>query len=561
MTLPNTVSEYSRYASQEFLQTVVFVDDRIYESKGGTVHEPRNVTTPQQRKKVIKSQEQQSETISSAENDKELDEYSPHDVVNSFAKKQIICSLYQPSKRAKVTQASDIFPLCKAADVVIIDWDLYGDRGKKALELINGLIEQAVTAVPEQLRLVLVYTQEQNLVAIANEIFQKVTTSIGEQFEPLSEEKGLAFHTENSRLSVIGKPGRERPDTPPEHIVEEKELANVVVNEFAKLASGLLHAASLLGLAEIRKNSRKILSKFNSSLDPAFLTHRAFSLPQEDASGHLVPLLISEIEAVLQDKLDDPLISESLIQDWCDNEWKPGDHVKALLGNEVDERKIAADFCLKGKEMLAEHGSVKIIKKSLKKNGDWNKDKLRDIADLLVCEKNSTQNHELSRLMSSRTFYGDNPKKLELGAIVYVKREDETLKYLLCLMPVCDSVRLDGCRKFIFVELEKRDQSGNNRASITLLMKDNPPVELIYNPKSYKLFIAEFNPDKRDKHVLTKKSKSGLEIFEDTAGQEFVWADQLKTAHAQRAAEKFARELSRVGLTESEWQRLLDKER
>lgn len=559
MALPNTVSEFSRKAAQEFLQTVVFVDDRIYENKSGTVHEPSNVTTPKQRKKVTKVEEKKSLTITSTENEEQLDEYSPHAVVNSFAKKKIICSLYQPDRRDKVTPKSEIFPLCIAADVVIVDWDLYGDRGEKALELIDGLINQAVTAVPEQLRLILVYTQEQNLVAIADEIFQKVTSSIGEQFEPLREENGLAFHTENSRLSIIGKTGKERPGTPGEHIVAEKELANVVVNEFAKLASGLLHAVSLLGLAEIRKNSRKILSKFNSSLDPAFLMHRALSLPDEDAANHLVPLLISEIEAVLLDKRDDLIISESLIKDWCYNEWKPGVHVEELLGIDADKQKVATEFCLNGKELKTENLPNSIIKKSIK-NGKWTGDleKLRCIANLLVSDKDSVKNHEFSRLMSSRTFYGKASKSLQLGTIVYLQNKHDIKRYLLCLMPACDSVRLDGTRKFVFAELEESVQDGKNKVSIVLLLKDNPPVELIYKPKSYKLFVAEFKPDKQSKQVLAKPSETGLEIFKDIAEQEFVWADQLKTAHAQRAVEQFARELSRVGLTESEWRRLLE---
>jgi hypothetical protein len=319
MTIPNTVSEYSRYAAQEFLQTVVFIDDRIYEKKSGAVHEPSKLTAPKHRKKVTKAQKQQSETMLPTETGEENEEYSPHDVVHSFAKKQIICSLYQPGKNTKVTQSSDIYLLCRSADIVIVDWDWYG-KNDRALDLIEGLINQAVKEVPEQLRLILVYTQELNLFAIADQLFQKINESLGEEIEPIQEEGGLALHTTNSRVSILGKTGRKRVDTHPDHIVKEKELANVAVTEFAKLASGLLHAATLLGLAMIKKNSRKILSRFNSLLDPAFLAHRALSLPNEDASRHLIPLLISEIEAVLEDKLENPIISELLIEDWCRNQ-------------------------------------------------------------------------------------------------------------------------------------------------------------------------------------------------------------------------------------------------
>ena len=135
----------------------------------------------------------------------------------------------------------------------------------------------------------------------------------------------------NSRISILGKPGRNRPDVDEDRIVEEKDIAGIAIREFAKNADGLLHAATLLGLANIKKNSRKILSKFNSSLDAAFLTHRAMCLPNEDASSHIVPLLVSEIESVLEDVLPAPLITNELIKDWCHSEWSPSDHLDDLF--------------------------------------------------------------------------------------------------------------------------------------------------------------------------------------------------------------------------------------
>lgn len=39
-------------------------------------------------------------------------------------------------------------------------------------------------------------------------------------------------------------------------------------------------------------------------------------------------------------------------------------------------------------------------------------------------------------------------------------------------------------------------------------------------------------------------------------GPRLVWVAQLKPAHAQRVAESIGRELTRVGLDESEWLRL-----
>lgn len=553
-TLPDTVSKYSIRAAESFLQTAVFVDDRIYQPESNS-DEPRKVATPKARKMAIRSAASNDEGgVEKGKSEAETDEIeSPADtyeIVNHFAKKQIVCSLYQPKKTAQVSDKSDIFPLCKAADIVVIDWDLYGDKGKKAKELANGLVKQAVSDVPEQLRLILIYTQELNLLAIANELYETVKASLGEKFDAVDGEAGLVFETENSRIVVLGKPGRARADDVKDFVVDEKDLADVAIREFAKLASGILQAASLLGLAEIRKNSRKILSKFNADLDPAFLTHLGMSLPDEDASSHVIPLLVSEIEAVLEDALPRPLMSDDLLKDWCENVWSPGDH---LDQDGVDYRKVAEAICTKGYKEASKELQNDQVLPSLNAARDRTK-KIRRAGTILLSSDTSDGNHRFSHLMASRTFYGNRAKVLTLGSIV---RENDSERFLLCVQPVCDCVRLKADRVFVFVEMSKNDAGSS--ASHVVLRPQEPPLELIYIPKSYRCFTATFAPNQSAQMVLAKAADGGELFFEDANGKTYQWIDQLRASHAQRAVEKFASDLSRVGLTESEWLRRLDE--
>ena len=555
-TIPETVIGYSEYAAQEFLQTAVFVDDRIYERKDGSVAGVKKVIPPKKRKQAVRlvADSEQSEEAATIGNDEE--EYSPHDIVTSFAKKQIICSLYQPNRGASVSPASDIFPLCRAADIAIVDWDLYGDRGENALKLIDGLIQQAVRDIPEQLRLILVYTQEINLFKIADQLYEKVTAGIGDVLEPVLEEGGLAFRTLNSRVSILGKAGRERPNVSSEHVVEEKDLANTAVKEFAKLADGLLHAATLLGLAKIKKNSRKILSKFDKKLDPAFLTHLAMSLSREDASEHITPLLVSEIEAVLQDVLPRPLIPEALRRDWCQNTWQPGDHLDELFGqNDLDKRAIAEAICVQGFK-AAKSQFDQVPNPDSSKNISKN---TRKAAKVLLPSNDDDANYRFARLMASRTFYEDaapKQKVLKLGSIVNRKKDD---KYLLCIQPVCDSIGLESGTAFLFVELERVVSDSDGPVSHIVVQEENEFVELYYQLKSYRCWSATFVPDAKTKQVEAKLSTDHKVFFKDKSQCCYEWVDELKMAHAQRAVEKFARDLSRVGLTESEWLRRLDR--
>jgi hypothetical protein len=57
------------------------------------------------------------------------------------------------------------------------------------------------------------------------------------------------------------------------------------------------------------------------------------------------------------------------------------------------------------------------------------------------------------------------------------------------------------------------------------------------------------------KKVLAKNN----EFTCKSDGKQYKWIAQLKPEHAQRAAENFSSNLSRIGLTESEWLRLMSK--
>ena len=228
------------------------------------------------------------------------------------------------------------------------------------------------------------------------------------------------------------------------------------------------------------------------------------------------------------------------------NVWEPGSPANDLLPgqNPTDIRNIATDFCLKGEKAKEKNNQI------LKLNSNQS---VRKFSKLLLTSEDAISNHEFSHLMTSRTFYGNAPKTLKLGSVIHDVESD---RYLLCIQPVCDSVRLDDKRTFIFVHLTNTNQSPGNYASHVVIKENGEAIELYYQPKSFKCYTAEFLPDTDTKQVQTCKSETN---FVDTNGKKYVWLDQLKTSHAQRAVERYARELSRVGLMESEWLRRLDK--
>ena len=108
----------------------------------------------------------------------------------------------------------------------------------------------------------------------------------------------------------------------------------------------------------------------------------------------------------------------------------------------------------------------------------------------------------------------------------------------------------------MFVKLHKTVDS-NKPLSHIVVKPDNTIVELSYLVNSYHCFSATFVPDEDLKQIVAKdKDEEGF-YFSDLCGSKYYWIGQLRTSHAQDAVDRFASNLSRIGLTESEWIRLL----
>ena len=298
------ISAYNEFilkSAEKYIHTVVLIDDRIYESKSGSVAAALAKPPSGRRKVALKSAATStvglSNTLEAVEDTEEPEEVSFHDVQNSFAKKRIVCSLYQPRRDASFGERSKVYSLCSSADIVIVDWDLHGDPGIKATALVGNLIEQSMNEIPYQLRLVLIYTMEVNLRSVADKIFEDLTKRLGEENIVVDlETDGLVLKTTNARVVVLGKRSPAPVMQYSNFWVSEKKLAERTIAEFSQLASGLLQAIVLRGIARLRENDRRILMRFNKSLDAPFLINRALLLPDETIN-QIIPLLTEELRA------------------------------------------------------------------------------------------------------------------------------------------------------------------------------------------------------------------------------------------------------------------------
>ncbi len=567
------ISAYDRFildSAEQYLRTVVLIDDRIYEKKSGIVASRLTKPPEERRKAALKSAPSSSENSGKEiEKDKvpeESDEVSFHDVQNSFAEKRIICSLYEPKKSASFGEQSEVYKLCSSADVVIVDWDLHGDSGGKATTLVGSLVEQSRIEIPQQLRLVLIYTKVVTLRSVADKIFDDLVERLGgDKVTVELRSEGLVLITENARVVVLGKRKNTTLTQFLDYWVPEGDLATLTIKEFSKLASGLLQGIVLRGIAKLRENNHRMLTRFHKDLDIAFLTHRVLLLPDE-AFGQIIPLLTDELRAVLEDTLGEsplgkaPAVKE-ILDDWCDKHWKQKADAKLKIGDGAEGLKFVKDVFCNGLDLRNDyskfHGSKipGLIERKKDESPKWKEKKCDELVEYVSGDCGISLCHEkFGSLMSQRVRYDNARRALHLGVIVRELANKE--RYLLCLQPVCDSVRMEGeTRAFVFSVLDKPEDGGDFTHCVMDI--SGQVIKLKYKPKVSDAFISNFKSE--TDAVCADKDGTDLFTFKDEDGKDYEWIAELKTEHAQRAAEQFGRELSRVGLTESEWLRMKAK--
>jgi hypothetical protein len=122
--------------------------------------------------------------------------------------------------------------------------------------------------------------------------------------------------------------------------------------------------------------------------------------------------------------------------------------------------------------------------------------------------------------------------------------------YYLCIQQPCDSVRLASLeeRRFLFLKLEK-----TNKYYSIVFKQNGEIIKLKVCNDSFNVITFNFIRTSNG-CVSAKKLNSGY-YFYDYRRQKYKWILDLKKSHAQKIANDFSANLSRVGLDESEWLR------
>jgi len=538
MTAGETFFEASKNTANRFLQNIVFVDDRAFiEDEKDNEHE-----------------------------------FNASEITSAFAKSEKICAVYKPVNYSDI---DDLAQISKKADVTVLDWQINLEekeiddpeeeaeeedpRGPHTKKIIREILSDPLTG-RGSLKLIIIYTGETDLPGIAEDVYKDL------EAEGISDLvlDGCNVSTENIRILVIAKStvdgaGEKFKYNPElkERIVAYSDLPNFLLDEFTKMTSGLLTNFILSSIATLRENTFRLIKIYNSKLDPAFLYHRLMLPNQEDSEEQLIQIFSNSIEGLLNYNNVSEVISVNQILKWleqrefCFKLLVDGDDKFLDVDFEFVDEWLKKGFVEACKTEWEEKKHGKLTEKKIEKFKKKERELHKQGSAIIQTDDD---NDDIDSKFSILTHHKSNLKqpstipKLSLGTVL--KRPDNS-EFFICIQAKCDSIRVSGERRFLFLPLEIMEVG----KKFHFVIKDNDTyLRLKLQDNIYNLKTMKFNPDD-DKDSIIAKKNQGNYIFESIYGESLIWIAELKDAHSQRVANNFATKLSRVGLDESEWLR------
>lgn len=581
MTQELSFKESSKKIAQHFLQSVVAVDDNIR-------FEPRPVVGDDELTDPGDSDLGEFEAVDSAQ--QVTAPLSPElyyqDLSHEFASKGIICGGFAPEGDVD-SSLQAVVNTSKNADITILDWqiEIAGPDGKFAIDTILKISEIDISE-GGRTRLICIYTAEN-----PNDVADTLVKSLVSLQSKL-EENTITFNLSELshwKIEVVNKVDK-----------LEVELCDFLINSFANLTTGLLSNAVVSSIASIRDNTHNLLHKFNSTLDPAYVSHilGLISSPKMREQAHdvafdyAVELISEELKSSLQinEKVKISL-SKDTIHSWPDfieDEEEKETFCMNLSGGEklffnksrMKELLVAIDIKDALNNIGMEAGTKKVealgnttaklaketeqhkIEPILNKNGAIKVTEKKpnpvkrfenEAIQLSIYEPSEEPLLDLCSIENTRRCQNTllhRPPSLKQGTVI--KNSDSS--YFLCIQPLCDSVRLRGVTSFTFIKIDEVINA-TGRFSHVLKKADKTHLKLSISCKATTVRTFDFEPHIDDKVVLSSKVDNQYFFKEALKENNFEWFGEFKQSITQAIVNNLAAQISRVGNDSFEWLR------
>lgn len=522
--MAQTFEEITKGVVNRFLQNILFIDDKAFQS------------------------------------DNKENEFDAGQISSAFAKNGKLCTIFAPSSECDLCQCSSLF---SKADAIVLDWYLDLASSKESVDdekdaeedeprgfYTKYLIEEIVAdAKNEKLKIIVVYTGETDLRGITQEIHSCIA-----QYGNFKQGDCCAYSSNVVivvRAKYNGKEKFKYWDDLKDKVIRYENLPDFITEEFAKHVNGLLPNFALLAISIIRENISRILNVYSSELDIAYLGHRMVLPNPEDAKDLLIKLFGESITDLIYSLCID---TQDWLSLWIKDRYSQPKSIRIIDGRpsiEVDQNSMA--------NLLSSHFDdfEKYIKTVFVNLSRKEIDALYKNAALLLSEDVGVIK-KANLLFAKLTHYKNVflPQKenpcLTLGTVV---RSSNTNIYYLCIQQRCDSLRIDGERRFLFLPLV---ESGGETH---IVLTNDKQMQVAKS--SYDIKTVKFQADKEKRCVCSKRIEIGGDkkkekiVFTSIHNEEYEWVLELKDLHAQRILNSYSAKLARVGLDESEWLRML----
>ncbi|MFE1463965.1 response regulator receiver domain [Streptomyces nigra] len=566
-----SLEKWSEDVALQYLQTVVVVDDGLLLGSEEVIRGAEEALEPVDALSVDVADDRDDPEIPAGDDPGngglDGDPLKGEVLLRGFAEYGLVCGVLAPSTQDELQEIKEgkFRRLFARADVMVLDWSLSGDEGRTTRALVQDLIGQPENQLG-RLRLICIYTNNQDLEGIQEELVSDLKEMGVSHAVPDSAEAGWVIAARDFRIAILGKIGVSRPPHFANAVVGEGQLPARIVREFAHAAHGLMPGLALNSLAILRDNAPLLLQRFSDALDPAFVSHELLT---GQGKRFAVQLIAREIQAILEAVDAGSVLSLDNIRSWVKGRLESSSHgdpqVKVGSVRKYDKSDVVNvfdrdDFAVQHLRDLQPIEGAMIGGKA----------KLASLSSLFVTEFDAVESDErLGRLSCLNRdlhsgYEGAKLPTLQLGTILASPASSSSssengefggceFEYWLCLQALCDSERIHEPRGFPLIPLREM-QPG---ADFDFLVMDHRSVRraLSGTVRPYQMKVVTFPPSVGEDVVRSTKTDEDY-MFNDLDGFDWYWVAELRPEHALRVSHQMASLISRIGLDESEWLRL-----
>jgi hypothetical protein len=549
--------EHCASAVRKFLKNAVIIDNQPYIKEIKT-NVTRELQLPDDGMPTYVREEFSQITEAELEDEK-AHRLDIRKISDSFAENGIACAFVLPDddEADENSTMRRVLNAAKISDIVVIDWYLLGSSPVLTIKLLAAIAAQDI-AESGRMRLICVYTGQ----PLDDGIFADVKKALGAGGVELTDVPNTKFCAKatNCLVSVLNKI-----EVPPVNLPGE------LTRLFTCLADGLIPSFALAAVGAIRKNTHHMVTRFGGTLDSAYIANRLITNPPGDVAELMRELLVAECDNALGlDRIADDYLEISSITKWLN--LKQDDFIVPSYKSGKGDAKQTIDINRTVINGLLNFG---VGDRTFTTDGindvefpDFHRNKIA-IALCGGIEAARNTENEFSRLVAfrreafgqSKLFSEVNWKPSLTTGTVLRLQEGNMTRYLMCLTPACDALRIKEPRPFVFLEGIPSDQPYN----LVVRDVDDSEVGLFFDRKHPSISTFHFAPDEETQRVRgiieAANGQAPKFLFKSMNGDthEFSWLGEIRNGRAVSEMAGLASNWMRIGIIDSEYLRLAGK--